>query len=414
VNNNSENPIINVRSFGEDPADVSRKGIAFLRGVQENGAIATGKHFPGHGDTDIDSHLALPVIHHDRARMDSIELRPFQDAIDAGIGAIMTAHISVPSMNGGVREPSTLSSMVLTSVLREEMGFDGLIFTDAMDMSAIARQHSAEEAAVRAVEAGADVILMPPNVAAAVEGIVEAVQSGRLSEARVDASVRRILETKQALGLPGQRFVPLDRIGSLVGVPENTAVADEIAERSITLLKNDRDLLPLNGTRAASVLSVSFRGGSNLMAGRQFNRSLRETYPRLTSVDVDADADEETYASVLRRVRGQDLVVVSTYSSYAGAVDALDQLAGFIEQVRRSGVPHVVISFGNPYLISSFPATQAYLLAWNGSEASQRAAAGALLGRFDIVGRVPTSIPPLFELGDGLQVPMKATTAVDR
>ena len=413
VNNNPENPIINVRSFGENPTDVSRMGIAFIRGVQENGAIATGKHFPGHGDTDIDSHMTLPVIRHDRARMDSIELRPFQDAIDAGIGAIMTAHISVPSLNGGISEPSTLSAMVLTSVLREQMGFDGLIFTDAMDMSAIARQHSAGEAAVRAVEAGADVILMPPDVALAVEGIVEAVQSGRLTEARVDESVRRILETKQALGLPSQRFVPLDRIGSVVGVPENTAVADEIAERSITLLKNDRDLLPLRGTRSASVLSVSFRGDSNLLAGRYFNRKLRETYPRLTSVDVDSNADEETYARVLRRVRGQDLVVVSTYSSYAGAVDALDELAEFIEQVRRTGVPHIVISFGNPYLISSFPETQAYMLAWNGSEASQRAAARALLGEFDLVGRVPTSIPPLFALGDGLRVPMKVQAGVD-
>ena len=414
VNNNPENPIINVRSFGESPSDVSRLGLAFIRGVQDNGAIATGKHFPGHGDTDIDSHLALPVILHDRARMDSVELRPFQDAIDAGIGAIMTAHISVPSLNGGLSEPSTLSAEVLTSVLRDQMGFDGLIFTDAMDMSAIARQHSAGEAAVRAVEAGADVILMPPDVAAAVDGIVNAVHSGRLSEARIDASVRRILETKEGLGLPAQRFVALDRIGAVVGVPENIAVADEIAQRSITLLKNERDLLPLRGTASASVLSVSFRGDSNLLAGRFFNRVLRETYPRLTSMDVEPNADESAYASVLRRVRGQDLVVISTYSSYAGAVDALDQLAEFIEQVRRTGVPHVVISFGNPYLISSFPEAQAYMLGWNGSEASQRAAAGALLGEFDIVGRVPTSIPPLFELGDGLQVPMKALAAVDR
>jgi beta-N-acetylhexosaminidase len=166
VNNNPDNPIINVRSFGASPVDVSRMGIAFIHGVQENGAIATGKHFPGHGDTDTDSHLALPVIRHDRIRMDTVELRPFKEAIDAGMGAIMTAHISVPSLNGGVSEASTLSPLVLTRVLRDELGFGGLVFTDAMDMSAIARRHSAGEAAVRAIEAGADVILMPPNVAA--------------------------------------------------------------------------------------------------------------------------------------------------------------------------------------------------------------------------------------------------------
>jgi beta-N-acetylhexosaminidase len=414
VNNNPANPIINVRSFGESPVDVSRMGIAFIRGIQENGAIATGKHFPGHGDTDIDSHLALPVILHDRARMDSIELRPFKEAIDAGMGAIMTAHIAVPSLNGGVSQPSTLSSMVLTSILREEMGFDGLVFTDAMDMSAIARQHSAGEAAVRAIEAGADVILMPPDVAAAIEGIVEAVHVGRLSEERVNASVMRVLKAKESLGLPSARFTALDRVGSVVGIPAHGAIADEIAERSITLLKNERNLLPLRGTRSASVLSVSFRRQSDVLAARSFNRVMRETYPRLSTVDVESDADEATYANVLRRVRGQDLVIVSTYSSYAGAVDALDDLAEFIEQVRRTGVPHVVISFGNPYLISSFPEVQAYMLAWNGSDASQRAAARALLGGFAIEGRVPTSIPPLFTLGDGLSVPMKTQTGVDR
>jgi beta-glucosidase-like glycosyl hydrolase len=411
VNNNPDNPIINVRSFGADPGSVSRMGIAFIQGVQEHGAIATGKHFPGHGDTETDSHVALPVIRHDRLRMDSVELRPFKEAIDAGMGAVMTAHISVPSLNGGVREPSTLSPLVLTRVLRDELGFGGLVFTDAMDMSAIARRHSAGEAAVRAIEAGADVILMPPNVEQAVNGIVQAVRAGRLSEARINASVRRILETKEQLGLDRERFVAIDRIGDVVGIPEHTAVADRIAERSITLLKNRNGLIPLNGTRTAQVLSVTFRRPSDVLAGRHFNRVLRETYPRLSTIDLDSDADEAVYADVVRRARGRPLVVVSTYSNYAGAVDAREQLATFIEQLERIGVPHAVISFGNPYLISSFPDTQAYMLAWNGSEASQRAAARALLGRFDIAGRVPTGIPPVYEIGDGLRVPMKIQAA---
>jgi beta-N-acetylhexosaminidase len=411
VNNNPENPIINVRSFGADPVDVSRMGIAFIHGVQENGAIATGKHFPGHGDTETDSHVALPVIRHDRIRMDSVELRPFKEAIDAGMGAIMTAHISVPSLNGGVREPSTLSPLVLTRVLRDELGFEGLVFTDAMDMSAISRQHRAGEAAVRAIEAGADVILMPPNVQQAVDGIVQAVLSGRLPEARIDASVRRILETKEQLGLDRQRFVSLDRIGDVVGIPEHIAVADRIAERSITLLQNRGNLIPLNGTRTAQVLSVTFRRPTDILAGRHFNRVLRETYPRLSTIDLDSNADEATYADVLRRARGRPLVVVSTYSNYAGAVDARQELAKFIGDLGRIGVPHVVISFGNPYLIASFPGAQSYMLAWNGSEASQRAAARALLGRFDILGRVPTGIPPLYQIGDGLRVPMRAQAA---
>lgn len=414
VNNNPENPIINVRSFGEDPVEVSRMGNAFIQGIQDHGAIATGKHFPGHGDTDTDSHLALPVIRHDRARMDSVELLPFKEAIDAGMGAIMTAHISVPSLNGGIREPSTLSPLVLTSVLRDQLGFDGIIFTDAMDMSAIARRHSAGDAAVRALEAGADVILMPPNVEQAVDGIVAAVESGRLSEQRIDASVRRVLAAKARVGLDRERTVSIERIGELVGIPAHTAVADEIAQKSITILKNGGDLLPLNGTRSASVLSVTFRRGSDLFAGRYFNQAMRATYPRLRTADLEAGADESEYDAILRQARGQALVVVGTYSSYAGSVDDRDELTDLIEGLARIGVPHVVVAFGNPYLISEFPETQAYMLAWNGSEASQRAAAGALLGEFPVLGRVPTRIPPVFALGDGLTIPMKITAAGER
>ncbi len=417
VNNNPNNPIINVRSFGEDPASVSKMGIAFIRGVQENGAIATGKHIPGHGDTEIDSHVTLPVIRHDRARMDSVELRPFQEAIDAGVGAIMTAHISVPSLNGGVRQPSTLSPLVLTNVLRDQMGFEGIVFTDAMDMSAISRQHDSGEAAVLAVEAGADVILMPASVEAAIEGIVAAVRSGRIRESRLDESVRRLLETKERLGLHENRFVAIEEISERVGVPEHLAVADRIAERSITLLNNERGLLPLAGTRSARVMSVSYRRASDVLAGRYFNRVLRQTYPRLTTVELDADSPDAVYQGIIRRARDQGLVVVSTYVtavSYSGSVAIPDELVDFIERLRQIGVPHVVVSFGNPYLISSFPEVQAYMLAWNGSEASQRAAARALLGQVDIVGRSPTGIPPLFQIGDGIMLPSRHQAAGGR
>ncbi len=186
VNNNPDNPIINIRSFGEDPGVVSRLGIAFTLGVQDAGGIATGKHFPGHGDTETDSHLELPVISVDRERLDSVELAPFQAAIDGGIGGIMTAHLYIPALTGDDRVPTTLSHEVLTGLLREDMGFDGLIFTDAMDMYAIDRGYRRQEAAVRAIEAGADVILMPPNPAAALEGIVSAVEEGRLPAERLD------------------------------------------------------------------------------------------------------------------------------------------------------------------------------------------------------------------------------------
>jgi beta-N-acetylhexosaminidase len=413
VNNNPGNPIINVRSFGEDPDRVSQMGAAFVRGVQDHGAIATGKHFPGHGDTEVDSHLALPVIRHDRARMDSVELRPFQAAIGAGMGGIMTAHISVPSLNGGIVDPSTLSPLVLTNVLRDDMGFDGVVFTDAMDMSAIARRHSPEEAAVRAIEAGADVIVMPPSVERAIEGIVEAVESGRLPEARIDDSVRRLLALKASLHLDADRFVPLDRVPYAVGVPEHMAVADSIAKRSITLLKNDGNLIPLRGTRSARVMSVTYRRGSDLLASRYFDSTLRGTYPRLLTAELNQDSSDGIYEGLLRQARGQQLVIVSTYVtavSYSGTVAIPEELVDFIRDLRNAGIPHVVVSFGNPYLIADFPGTQAYMLAWNGSEASQRAAARALLGEAGITGRLPTRIPPHFEIGDGLSIPMTAVT----
>ncbi|MDG2283182.1 MAG: glycoside hydrolase family 3 protein [Longimicrobiales bacterium] len=417
VNNNPDNPIINVRSFGEDPEKVAEMGIAFIRGVQENGALATGKHFPGHGDTNVDSHVGLPVIMHNRARMDSVELRPFQRAIDSGMGAIMTAHISVPSLNGGVREPSTLSPEVLTNLLREQMGFDGIVFTDAMDMSAIARQHRSGEAAVRALEAGADVILMPASVSGAIEGIVDALGDGRITEERLDHSVLRVLETKERMGLHENRYVALEEISRSVGIPAHVEVADRIAARAITLLKNDNDLLPLAGTRSARVMSVSYRRSSDVLAGRYFNRALRETYPRLRAVEVESDTSEDEYQDLRRQAREHAMVVVSTYVTsvnVSGSFTLPEDLVEFVRYLDEIGVPHTVVSFGNPYLITDFPDVRSYLLAWSGSESSQRAAAAAMLGQRQINGRTPTRIPPFYEIGDGIQIPQRSTNAGGR
>ena len=408
VNNNPDNPIINVRSFGEDPQQVGEMGVAFVRGVQDNGAIATGKHFPGHGDTDVDSHVGLPVILHDRARMDSVELKPFRRAIDSGMGAIMTAHISVPSLNGGGREPSTLSPEVLTEILRDELGFGGIVFTDAMDMSAVASQFRSGEAAVRALEAGADVILMPASVGGAIEGIVEAVRSGRLTEDRLDLSVMRVLETKEGVGLHEDRYVSLEEIPSTVGIPEHEEVADQIARESITLLQNGNDLLPLAGTRSARVMSVSYRRSSDVLAGRYFNRAMRETYPRLRAIEVDGDTSDDRYRELRRVAREQAFVVVGTYVTsvnVSGSFTLPEELVEFVRYLGQIGVPHTVVSFGNPYLVADFPDVRSYLLAWSGSEASQRAAAAAMLGQAPIAGRIPTRIPPFFEIGDGLQIP---------
>lgn len=410
VNNNPDNPIINVRSFGEDPQAVARLGAAFVRGVNEAGGIATGKHFPGHGDTETDSHLDLPVINVSRERLERVEFPPFRAAIDAGIGGIMTAHISVPALTGGSAVPSTLSPEVLTGLLRQEMGFEGLIFTDAMDMYAIDRRHRRGEAAVLALEAGADILLMPPSPEAAREGIVSAVLEGRLSEDRLNASVLRVLKAKEEMGLHQDREVQVEEVAERVGIQEHENVAQEVADRSLTLLRNEQNLLPLLGTRSARVLSVTFRRPTDLMAGRVLNAGLRSRYPRLVTANLDQDTPADVYDGLLGRARSSNLVVVSlfvTTVSYSGSVAIPDETAEFIQSLAREGVSHIVISFGNPYLLAGFPNAQAYLLAWSGADVSQRAAAGALFGEIEIQGRTPTRIPPFFEIGDGILVPVR-------
>lgn len=410
VNNNPDNPIINIRSFGEDPEDVARLGTAFVRGLQDSGGIATGKHFPGHGDTDTDSHLDLPIIDVSRERMDSVELLPFQAVIDQGIGGIMTAHLSIPSLTEDRNTPATLSPGVLTGLLREDMGFEGLIFTDAMDMYAIDRRHSREEAAVRALEAGADVILMPPDPKAARDGIVSAVEEGRVPLERLDASVMRILQAKESLGLDRDRMVPIEDVAKKVGIEKNQDAAQEVADRSVTLLKNEGDLLPLLGTRSARVLSVTYRGETDLMAGRVLNAGLRERYPRLSTGVLNRNTPGNIHEGLLARARRSDLVVVSlfvTIVSYSGSVALPEEMSGFIQALAEENIPHVVISFGNPYLLREFPDVRSYMLAWSGAGVSQRAAYKALFGDIPIQGTTPTRIPPLFQIGDGIQLPKK-------
>ena len=408
VNNNPENPVINVRSFGEDPERVAMLGAAFVRGLQDHGVIATAKHFPGHGDTEVDSHIALPVIRVSRARMDSVELLPFRRAVDAGLGAIMTAHITVPEMTGA-RTPATLAPAVLTKLLREEMGFGGLVFTDAMDMAAVDRMFERGEAAVRAIEAGADVILMPPDLQAARDGIVAAVRSGRLGEERVDRSVLRILGAKEKLGLERERTVDLNRMRAVVGIRPHLAVARAVANRSVTVLKDERELMPLLGTPTADVLSITYRRPNDLRAGRAFNAGLRTTYRRLRTTYVEPETTRREYDALLARTRSMNLTIVSLHvgvRTASGSVALPEEAVDFVKKLARSPRPSIVVTFGNPYLLSEFPGVGTYLTAWSGIPVAERAAADAILGRIEVTGKAPTRIAG-FEIGDGLRIAAK-------
>ena len=287
VNNNPGNPIINTRSFGEDPARVAEYVTAFVRGVEENGGLATAKHFPGHGDTASDSHIDLPVIHADRDRLDKLELVPFRAAISAGVGSVMTGHLSVPSLEPDPNTPATLSSHILTDLLRHELHFQGLVVTDAMDMGGITVRYAPGEAAVRAVLAGADALLMPPVPDAAFEGLQAAVRSGRISIERLDASVRRILEAKAKLGLDKNRMVDVNAINQKLGSVAWQAEAQEISDRGVTLLRDSQHLLPLDGTKPSRALLLAFYADPEPYPGEDLERELKSRFDSVVTLRAD-------------------------------------------------------------------------------------------------------------------------------
>jgi beta-glucosidase-like glycosyl hydrolase/CubicO group peptidase (beta-lactamase class C family) len=408
VNSNPANPIINTRSYGEDPQMVARLGVAYIRGMRDGGLMSTAKHFPGHGDTRTDSHLELPVVDADRTRLDTLELIPFRRAIEAGVDAVMTAHLSVPAVVEPDAPPATLSAALTTGLLREELGFEGLVFTDALQMGAIVSRYGGAEAAVRAVEAGADVVLMPEDPERAIAAIVAAVRSGRLSEARIDASVRRLLEAKAAAGLHTNRMVELERVADVVGVREHVAFAERTAVRSLTLARDREEFVPLDKKRAGQVFSLTLSRPADLAAGLAFDGRLGEAGLTAKSARITSETRAATVDSLAREAATADVVLVSVYlppKAGEGSVDAPPTLARFVDAVHESDTPLVLLSFGSPYLLTELPDVRSYLLAWGGRPVSQRAAADALLGRVAIDGRLPISLPPFHRVGEGLTRP---------
>ena len=412
VNNNPANPVINTRSYGENPHAVAAMGVAFLRAVQDNGMLATGKHFPGHGDTGVNSHLALPVVTASRARLDTVELVPFRAAIGAGVGAIMTFHGAMPALDSsGV--PGTLSHKVLTGVLRDSLHFRGLVVTDAMDMQGVLKLFGPVEAAKRAVAAGADVLLMPANVPQTIDAVVAGVREGRYDEARLDSSVRRILMLKRRFDLDRARTVDLDRARAIVDDSAHRALAATIAERSITLVRDSMGELPLGRVSSgARVLAITYARRADLGAGVAFDSVLRQAFPGLRSQFVSADDPAPDYWRLLALADSAQVVIVSSYLAHGWNVSSLSAPRGFVDfveaLVRRDAHP-IVVSLGNPYFLQQVPDVPAYVVAWGGAPVLQRAAARAVLGAAPITGRLPISIPPLVRAGEGETRPALAS-----
>ena len=397
VNNNAANPVINVRSFGEDPAWVSRLGAAFVRGVQDNGMIATGKHFPGHGDTDVNSHLALPVVTASRARLDSVELPPFRASIAAGVGAIMTFHGAMPALDStGV--PGTLSPAVLTGLLRQELGFGGLIISDAMDMRGVLDRYGAVEAAKLAVIAGADVLIQPENVAQTIDAVMAGISEGRITVQRIDGAVRRILAAKMRVGLHREAQVDLARVRRVVGDSATRVLAEQIASRSVTLVRDTPKLLPLVPAAEAPnrrILHLVVSRSTNLGAGSTFSAVLGRSAGRIRTIVLHPDDPFVDPARILPLVDSSDVVLMASYMAQqwdqasAGTPDGLRDL---VTAIQRRAKPLVMIGFGNPYLGAQLPQVGSYLIAWNGSRAAQRAAARAVMGLDSINRYVPISM----------------------
>lgn len=396
VNNNPANPVISTRSFGEEPALVAQMGAAFIRGVQEHGMIATGKHFPGHGDTGTNSHLALPIVRVSRARLDSVELVPFNAAVKAGVGAIMTFHGSMPALDSS-GAPGTLSHNVLTSLLRDEMHFHGLVVSDAMDMRAVLDAYGAVNASQMAVAAGADVLLQPQDVAQTVDAVVAGVAAGKYPEARLDASVRRILAAKARVGLRTERLVDLDRAREIVGDSADAAIARSAADRSITLVRDSAHQLPLSRlNKSARILSITYAHRADLGAGVTFDAELRRVFPALRPEYVDADNERPDFFHLFAIADSADVILVSSYvahSSTATTVDVPRSFVDFIEELNRRKEHPVVVAFGNPYFLQQIPDVGAYVVAWGGFPVSQGAAARAVLGAIPMAGKLPITIP---------------------
>ncbi len=406
VNNNPANPIINTRSFGEDPRTVSRLVAEYVRGLHEHGMLATLKHFPGHGDTQTDSHIGLPVITAAYGRLDSLELVPFRAGIAAGADVVMSAHIAFPALTGS-NDPATLSAAVLTGLLRDSLRFPGLVVTDALMMGAIVTKYGAGEATVRAFLAGSDLLLIPADPDSAVLAMTAAVAAGRVTPQRLAQSVRRVLEIKRRLGLFERRTVPLDSIPHVVGSRRFQDAANDIAVRSLTLVRDVGGRLHALRGHPGRLALIAYADEANASVGLFLTDLLRQggdtvEYFRLwpMSGTLSYDSARATIARAPAAVFVTNVRPISGKGNIA-LPDSLAQLITLTDAAR----PTVLVSLGSPYLLNQTPAVRSYLIAWSGVRASERAVALALLGRVPLGGHLPTRIPPDYALGWGLTVP---------
>jgi len=402
VNNNPANPVINTRSFGEDPQRVARLSAEFVRGTQNGGAVSTAKHFPGHGDTDVDSHVGLPVVGASWTRLDTLELVPFRAAIQAGAGMVMTAHIALPAVEGDSTTPATLAPRIITGVLRDSLKFHGVAITDAMTMEGVGKGYTVDESSVMAVKAGADIILKPTDPTKAIDAVLAAVERGEITRARIDSAARHVLELKARTGVAFDPIVDLDALRAVVGSPEHRAVAADIAARAITLLRDQGSLLPAAGRR---VVVVQYMPETELRAGKIFSGDIRAAIPGAQVIKISPATSVSDLDSVTRQVTGADRVIVAAYVRRIegqGRPAVPPHVARWIDDLARKEKV-IAVALGNPYLIRQFPNVSTYLVTYGVGDALERAAAAVVLGKARATGTAPVSLPGFFKRGDGIR-----------
>jgi beta-N-acetylhexosaminidase len=405
VNTNPLNPIINTRSFGDDPALVARLATAWIAGAREAGLLTAGKHFPGHGATDIDSHIGRTTISASAERLLAVELVPFRAAFAQGMDGVLVGHIAMTGIEGAAAPPASLSGRIVDGLLREQLGFGGLVFTDALNMGAITRSYDVAEASIQAILAGADLLLQPPGERRVIDAIVSAVETGRIPRERIDASARRVLAAKAAAGLHQGPRVRAPGGAGVVGSPAHRQLVQQVADASITLARDQHNLVPF-GSGVRRILHVSYSDAARRFAPQTFNATLQAAGYTVETVQVNENTSASAFAALRERAAAADLVLASAHVTpreYTGSVAVGGGFGPFVERIASAGRPVVALSFGNPYLLQSFPSVPAYLLAWSGTAESQRAAARALAGRAPITGRLPVSLPPYHRTGEGVQ-----------
>jgi len=433
VNSNPANPIINTRSFGEDPKQVGDFVAAYIRGAHEGGMLVTAKHFPGHGDTATDSHLGLAQVTGDRARLDAVELPPFKRAIEAGVDAVMVAHVTAPALDPDPNRVATTSKTIVAGLLQEEMGFKGVVVADALDMAALTRIYAQDigRAAVESFKAGNDVLIMPADLDASYRSMLQAVHSGEISRQRLDQSVRKILELKASLGLHKARLADLGQLSSEIAKPENVAAGQRIADEAITLVRDNGRVIPLqaratsNGTRQAALPYQSLTEVSNRLvvvifsedlrtdSGRMLEHQVLTRVPDARVIYVDLRSAAGMRAPVGEAVDAAERVIVAVYvvptaGSLKNTVAMNDATGSLLTAILDRAAPRtLVLAMGSPYVARDFPAIQNYVCAFSNATVSETAAVKAIFGEMPISGHLPVTIPGVASRGEGIEHPAR-------